>query len=293
MLWSNPRLPPVQPWGCPRARDIFDTRRPSPPKTTCSFSYRFAENGPCSRQSGSQQYIEQSPTNFHGWSCSLIFRSRVGSLVSKKISSPRFSPGSCPKAPASPPVLFVNEYQKPPVLPRFSSQMPPVLPRFFWAPPVLPRFPPPVLPRFSPHSTPTVKISTHSSRRALCCKVSRSGKLSTTVPHTLKIPHDTVVTWLHLQSRGEMKLCADVWAVNNFWRSAGEKFLSGVRGASNLQTRFGSFFWILVRAIQTILRIDLRYFGSNFVLQTCHPITLGRFDECMTLRTQAPLAVES
>ena len=81
----------------------------------------------------------------------MIFRSRVGSLVSKKIPSPRFSPGSCPKAPASPPVLFVNEYQKPPVLPRFSSQMPPVLPRFFWVPPVLPRF--------FPHSTPTVKIS--------------------------------------------------------------------------------------------------------------------------------------
>ena len=81
-------------------------------------------------------------TNFHGRSCSLIFRSRIGSLVSKKIPSLRFSPGSCPKAPASPPVLFVNEYQKPPVLPRFSSQMPPVLPRFFWAPPVLPRFPP-------------------------------------------------------------------------------------------------------------------------------------------------------
>ena len=94
-------------------------------------------------------------TNFHGRSCSLIFRSRVGSLVSKKIPSPRFSPGSCPKAPASPPVLFVNAYQKPPVLPRFSSQMPPVLS-------VLPRFSPgspPVLPRFSPHSTPTVKIS--------------------------------------------------------------------------------------------------------------------------------------
>ena len=86
-------------------------------------------------------------TNFHGRSCSLLFRSRVGCLVSKKFPPP----GSCPKAPASPPVLFVNEYQKPPVLPRFSSQMPPVLPRFFWAPPLLPRF--------SPHSTPTAKIS--------------------------------------------------------------------------------------------------------------------------------------
>ena len=55
----------------------------------------------------------------------------MGLLFQRKIPSPRFSFGSCPKAPASPPVLFANEYQKPPVLPRFSSQMPPVLPRFF------------------------------------------------------------------------------------------------------------------------------------------------------------------
>ena len=70
-------------------------------------------------------------------------------MFQRKFPPPGFSPGSCPKAPASPPVLFVNEYQKPPVLPRFSSQMPPVLPRFFRAPPVLPRFPPgspPLLP---------------------------------------------------------------------------------------------------------------------------------------------------
>ena len=84
----------------------------------------------------------------------MIFRSRVGSLVSKKIPCPRFSPGSCPNAPASPPLLFVNEYQKPPVLPRFSSQMPPVLP------PVLLGAPgsPPVPPRFSPHSPKGPKI---------------------------------------------------------------------------------------------------------------------------------------
>ena len=43
-------------------------------------------------------------TNFHGRSCSLIFRSRVGSLVSKKIP------------PGSPPVLV----PKPPLLPRYS-----------------------------------------------------------------------------------------------------------------------------------------------------------------------------
>ena len=33
-----------------------------------------------------------------------------------------------------------------------------------------------------------------------------------------------------------------VWAVENFWKSAGEKVLSGVRGAYNFRTRFGSFF---------------------------------------------------
>ena len=31
----------MQAWGCSRARDIFETPRPSPQKTTCSFSYRF------------------------------------------------------------------------------------------------------------------------------------------------------------------------------------------------------------------------------------------------------------
>ena len=53
----------------------------------------------------SQRRLGRENANFHGRSCSLIFRSRVGSLVSKRIPSPRFSPGSCPKAPASPPVL--------------------------------------------------------------------------------------------------------------------------------------------------------------------------------------------
>ena len=37
---EQPRLTPVQPWGCPRARDTFGSLRPSPEKTTCSFPYR-------------------------------------------------------------------------------------------------------------------------------------------------------------------------------------------------------------------------------------------------------------
>ena len=41
LLQSNPKVAPVQVWGCTRARDIFGTPGPSPKKTTCSFSYRF------------------------------------------------------------------------------------------------------------------------------------------------------------------------------------------------------------------------------------------------------------
>ena len=41
---ERPRLAPVQPWGCSKARDIFGTLRPSPENTTCSFPYRFRGN---------------------------------------------------------------------------------------------------------------------------------------------------------------------------------------------------------------------------------------------------------
>ena len=46
---EQPRLAPVQPWVCPRARDILGTLRPSPEKATCSFPYRFSGK---SRDSG-------------------------------------------------------------------------------------------------------------------------------------------------------------------------------------------------------------------------------------------------
>ena len=39
---EQPRLAPVQPWGCSSARDNFGTLRPRPEKTTCSFPYRFS-----------------------------------------------------------------------------------------------------------------------------------------------------------------------------------------------------------------------------------------------------------
>ena len=38
---EQPKVAPVQVWGCSRARDIFETPGPSPQKTTCFFSYRF------------------------------------------------------------------------------------------------------------------------------------------------------------------------------------------------------------------------------------------------------------
>ena len=41
----NPKVAPVQVWGCTGARDIFETQTqslgPSSEKTTCSLSYRF------------------------------------------------------------------------------------------------------------------------------------------------------------------------------------------------------------------------------------------------------------
>ena len=42
LLQSNPKVAPVQVWGCSRARDNFGTLRPSPEKTTCCFPYRFS-----------------------------------------------------------------------------------------------------------------------------------------------------------------------------------------------------------------------------------------------------------
>ena len=40
----NPKVAPVQVWGCTGARDIFDSPGPSTEKTTCSLCYRFRGN---------------------------------------------------------------------------------------------------------------------------------------------------------------------------------------------------------------------------------------------------------
>ena len=70
---EQPRLAPVQPWGCPRARDNFGTLRPSPKKTTCSFPCRFSGK---SRNSGLVPG-KRDPNGRARWCCA-TFSSLLG-----------------------------------------------------------------------------------------------------------------------------------------------------------------------------------------------------------------------
>ena len=63
-------------------------------------------------------------------------------------------------------------------------------------------------------------------------------------------------------------------------KSAGEFFLSGLRGAELLSNAFRIVFWIFFRVFQTFFRIDLKV----FVLQTCRPNHLGPFRVCFRVR---------
>ena len=54
-------------------------------------------------------------------------------------------------------------------------------------------------------------------------------------------------------------------------KSAGEIVLSGLRGAKHFSVAFRIIFRILFRVFQTVFRIDLKFFGGSFVLQTCRP----------------------
>ena len=59
-------------------------------------------------------------------------------------------------------------------------------------------------------------------------------------------------------------------------KSAGEIFLSGLRGAKHLSVAFRIVFRIFFFAFfQTVFRVDLKVFGGSFVLQTCHPKKKG------------------
>ena len=68
------------------------------------------------------------------------------------------------------------------------------------------------------------------------------------------------------EPRGEKKLfLCKFWAVKNFQnllKSAGEIFLSGLRGAKNFSNAFRIVFRILFRVFQTVFRIDLKFFSG-------------------------------
>ena len=55
----------------------------------------------------------------------------------------------------------------------------------------------------------------------------------------------------------------------NLLKSAGEIFLSGLRGALKFQTRFGSFFGSVFAFFKPFF-VSIK-FGGSFVLQTCRP----------------------
>ena len=57
----------------------------------------------------------------------------------------------------------------------------------------------------------------------------------------------------------------------NELESAGEIFLSGLRGAKHFSVAFRIVFRIFFRVFQTVFRIDSKVFRDSFVLQTCRP----------------------
>ena len=71
------------------------------------------------------------------------------------------------------------------------------------------------------------------------------------------------------EPRGEQKnfILRKFWAVKNFenlLKSAGEIFLSGLRGAKNISNAFRIVFRILFRVFQTVFRINLKVFRGQF-----------------------------
>ena len=61
--------------------------------------------------------------------------------------------------------------------------------------------------------------------------------------------------------------CANFGRWKNFkiwWKSAGEIFLSGLRGAKTFSNAFRIVFRILFRVFQTVFRIDLKVFRGQF-----------------------------
>ena len=72
--------------------------------------------------------------------------------------------------------------------------------------------------------------------------------------------------------RGEkVVIFADFGRWKTFRKSAGEIFLSGLRGLNIFRSRFGSFFGSFFTLFKPFFVSNLKCFGGNFVLQTCRP----------------------
>ena len=91
-----------------------------------------------------------------------------------------------------------------------------------------------------------------------------------------------LLAWLPLQSLAVKKktffLCK-FWAVNNFQnllKSVGEIFLSGLRGAKQFLVAFRMVFRIFFSRFSNLFLSIQKFFGGNFVLQTCRPKFLFR-----------------
>ena len=80
------------------------------------------------------------------------------------------------------------------------------------------------------------------------------------------------------EPRGEKKLFVQILGgekLLKFVESASEIFLSGLRGAKNISVAFRIVYRIFFCVFQTVFRIDVKFFGGSFVLQTCRPKGLG------------------
>ena len=85
----------------------------------------------------------------------------------------------------------------------------------------------------------------------------------------MRITSDNTLAWPPLQSLAVnfFFFWCKFWAVKNFYnllKSAGEIFLSGLRGANNFSNAFRIVFRILFRVFQTVFRIDLKIFRGQF-----------------------------
>ena len=54
------------------------------------------------------------------------------------------------------------------------------------------------------------------------------------------------------------------WAVENFSKSAAEKFLSGLRGAKHFSDTFRIVLRVFLRVFQTLFRMDYIFFRGQF-----------------------------